>query len=119
MVEAAAAALGKIGTPAAARALASAQVAAERLPALQHAQLTAAQRLTTAGHRAEAAAICRQLATVGQPSAVRVAAITGLANAAGDKAIPVLQDAFKTAPPSPTSPSSDSANSAPRPPSTP
>lgn len=102
VVEAAAAALGKIGTPAAARALASAQVAAERLPALQHAQLTAAQRLTTAGHRAEAAAICRQLATVGQPSAVRVAAITGLANAAGDKAIPVLQDAFQDgAPPLP------------------
>jgi type 1 glutamine amidotransferase/HEAT repeat protein len=95
VVEAAAAALGKIGTPTAARALASAQVATELLPALQHAQLTAAQRLTTSGHRAEAAAICRRLGTDGQTPAIRVAAITGLANAAGDDAIPALRDAFQ------------------------
>ena len=95
VVEAAAAALGKIGTPAAARALVSAQVATALLPALQHAQLTAAQRLTASGHGAEAATVCYQLATVGQPPALRVAAITGLANAAGDKAIPVLRDAFQ------------------------
>ncbi len=80
---AAAAALGEIGTPAAAAALRdfSARAPAVVAPALADALLVCAERLLAAGARAAAQSLYQLLATAAQPVHVRLAATRGLTTA--------------------------------------
>src|SRR5262249_4244398 len=85
---AAARALGRVATPEAAKALAKARGKAEgkvRL-AVTDAYLLCADRLLDDGKREQAAAIYRELNKAAEPRPVRLAALRGLLNSAGDKA---------------------------------
>jgi HEAT repeat protein len=85
---AAACALGNIGTPEAAQALAaSAPTAADSVkPAVADARLASAERLLRDGNQAEAIGVYKSLAGGGQPKYIRLAAARGLLLAAGKKA---------------------------------
>ena len=89
---AAAAALGNLGGPKAANALAAARdKASPRLRAvLTDASLRCADRLVGQGRPAEAVAIYRPLHAAGEPTQVRVAALRGLVAAGDDKAPELL-----------------------------
>ena len=86
VAEAAAKALGRIGTPAAATRLANARRQAAGPLRLQigDACLRCADRLLAAGQTAEAAAIYRELNVPGEPA--RLAALKGVLRTAGDQA---------------------------------
>jgi HEAT repeat protein len=84
---AAAAALGSIGTPDTAKALAGFQAGApEKLrPAVADAQLACAERLLADGKKLDAMKIYQTLAKSDQPKHVKLAATRGLLAAAGKK----------------------------------
>ena len=85
----AAAALGRIGTPTAAKALDALRARAKgplRAVAAE-ASLTAAERLVEQGQDAQAAAICADLQGADWPPHVRLGAFVGLLGAGGDKAV--------------------------------
>jgi len=89
---AAAKALGRIGTPAAATQLANARRQADGPLRLQigDACLRCADRLLAAGQTAEAAAIYRELNAPGEPA--RLAALKGVLRTAGDRAAAIVLD---------------------------
>jgi HEAT repeat protein len=72
------AALGQIGTDAAAKVLAGQQVPEPLARTIARAQIEAASRLAEAGSKPAAAAIFRNLTVAQQPVAIRVAALKGL-----------------------------------------
>jgi len=83
IADAAARALGAIGTPEAAAALAQAAQAAETAkPALADGCLVCAEALVAAGKRAEAVAVYKTLSGPKQSKLVRLAATRGVLNAA-------------------------------------
>jgi HEAT repeat protein len=92
VAEAAAKALGRIGTPAAATRLANARRQAAGTLRLQigDACLRCADRLLAAGQTAEAAAIYRELNVPGEPA--RLAALKGVLQTAGDRAAAIVLD---------------------------
>jgi len=77
VASAAAAALGSIGTPDAAKALAAFEAPKELLLAVCDAQLTCAERLLAAGKKADAVAIYKSLSKPNLPKHVRVAGMRG------------------------------------------
>ena len=87
IANAAAAALGEVGSPEAAKTLADCQAkaAAGLKLALADAQLVCAERLLADGKKAEALAIHKALSTGDQPKHVKLAAMRGLLAAAGRK----------------------------------
>ncbi len=86
---AAAAALGRIGTPEAAKALGAFRGSADK--ALQvivaEASLTAAEQLTRDGKQDEAAKICKELQAAKWPAHVRLGAFVGLLGSGGEAAV--------------------------------
>ena len=78
VAETALAALGQIGTPAAAKVLASAQVPAPLSRALGRAEIEAAARLAASGNASMARGIFEKYLAAPQPRALRVAAAKGL-----------------------------------------
>ena len=89
VASAAAAALGRIGTPEAAKAIDALRGRAKgglRAVAAE-ASLTAAERLVEQGQAAQAAAICADLQGADWPPHVRLGAFVGLLGAGGDKAV--------------------------------
>jgi len=89
IVSAAAAALGQIGTPEAAKALGTFRARAKgplRAVAAE-ASLTAAERLSTSGRQPEATAICEELQGAAWPAHVRLGAFVGLLHAGGPRAL--------------------------------
>ena len=87
-------ALGRIGGPDAARALASLRPRRETRPARAHALLACADSLV-ADDKAKAAALYRALADDGNPTSVQIAALSGLTRADKDKALPLVATALK------------------------
>jgi hypothetical protein len=85
VVRAAACALGDIGTPEAAKALAASAkgAPADVKPALADACFVCAERLLAGGKKAEAMAVYKALSGEDQPKNVRLAATRGLLQAAG------------------------------------
>jgi type 1 glutamine amidotransferase/HEAT repeat protein len=92
LAEAAAAALGKIGGPAATKGLAEARasVAAELRPAVGDAYLLCADKLLAAGDSNKAAAIYKELTAPTEAEYVRMAATKGLMAALGGSAPPQI-----------------------------
>ena len=82
---AAAAALGSIGTPDAAKALAAFEAPKELALAVCDAQLTCAERLLADGKKADALKIYKSLSKPDLPKHVRVAGMRGMLAAAGKK----------------------------------
>ena len=93
---AAALALGRIGNAEAAAALNPAKPEIARLATFKEARLIAAQRLTAAGEKKPAEAICRDLLADNPPPQLRLAALSGLVNATGKDALPQLAEAIQT-----------------------
>ena len=91
---AAAWALGAIGTPDAAAALARATPPAALAAAFRDASLRAAEGLAADGKAAAAEAVYRRLLEGAPPPALRVAALAGLTRVAPDKALPLVFDAL-------------------------
>jgi len=85
VASAAAAALGSIGTPDAAKALAAFEAPKELLLAVCDAQLTCAEHLLAEGKKADALAIYKALSKPDLPKHVRVAGMRGMLAAAGKK----------------------------------
>jgi len=87
VVSAAAAALGEIGSPEAAKALGDFQKKAPEAlrPAAADAYLACAERLLADGKKAEATAIYKALSAGEQPKHVRMAAMRGMLSATGKK----------------------------------
>jgi HEAT repeat protein len=85
IAEAAIAALGRVGGPKAARALASLKGSAtpELAAAVSHAQLAVADGLLAAGQRDRAAAIYESLVDSAEPDSIRAAAFVGVAKSGG------------------------------------
>ncbi len=98
---AAAVTLGKIGTADAAAALRKAQTGAgaKQLAVVRDAALRCAEHLAAAGKAADAEAIYRRLWQSKAGVSWRLAALTGLARACPDKAVPLLVEAFGGADP--------------------
>ena len=94
VAEAAAAALGKIGTKACVSALATAKPA----PAVLDARLACAAELVRSGDAATAEPIYRKLCSSGQPTRIRMAALGGLVKAAPGTAMPQVAEAFTASP---------------------
>lgn len=90
MVEAALKALGRIGTPAAAKALAGASVPRFLKALRMDALLQCADRLLQKGKKDQAAAIYKDLDNRLSPVTVRIAAQCGLLKASGKDAVPVV-----------------------------
>ena len=98
---AAAAALGDIGTPQAAKALADVRLktsGAVRAEA-DDAYLRAADALVARGDKKGAFAIYKQLSAPGEPEMIRIGALRGLAVSGGKDAVPLLAEALKAAEP--------------------
>ena len=91
---AAAQALGKIGTPEAARALSSSGLPAEISDAIHDARLVCARHLLAAGGAREAASIYRSMWASDGPWARRIAGLSGLVKVSGERALPVLVEAL-------------------------
>ena len=89
IASAAAAALGRIGTPEAAKALGDFSAKADKsmLVVLGEASLTAAEQLTKIGKQAQAAAICKDLQGARWPSHVRLGAFVGLLASGGEAVV--------------------------------
>lgn len=81
VAETALAALGRIGTPAAAQALAAAKVPPALSRALARAEIEAAAHLTSAGNTKLARQIFEKYLPANQPRAIRIAAAKGLVGA--------------------------------------
>lgn len=96
VANAAAAALGKLGTKEAATALASAKPS----PAITDAQLVCAAELTRNGNSAAAEPIYRKLCAVDQPLNIRLAALSGLTKTAPSAALPLIVDGLTASEPS-------------------
>jgi len=92
VANAAAKALGKIGTPEAGRALGAANAAASR-NVLVDARLRCGEGLLADGKAADAETLYRGLYATQRDGVWCVAALTGLARAAGDKALPEVMKA--------------------------
>lgn len=91
VAEAAARALGRIGTTDAAAALAQAP---QRIgPVVRDARVRCAEGLLARGDTAGADAIYRQVLAANPPAVWRVTALAGLTKAAGEKALPALMEA--------------------------
>ena len=86
---AAAAALGRIGTPQAAKALGDFRGSADKALMLvaAEASLTAAEQLAKDGKQAEAAKICKDLQAAKWPAHVRLGAFVGLLGSGGEAAV--------------------------------
>jgi len=95
LVEAAAAALGKIGGGQAADALAVAKPPEELAEAFADALLRCAEGLLAAGNADRADAIYRELYAPGRPDHIRVAALDGLVSARGGKALELVLAAIE------------------------
>ena len=95
-VTAALRAIGRIGNPAAAKALKSADVANDFRDAWYHACLTCAERLRQAGQGDAAGAIYHDLFRDDRPMAVRAAAVRGIALVKQEKALPILLSILKS-----------------------
>ena len=93
LANAAATALGKIGTAEAAERLDRANTRAD-VRALQDARLRCAEHLAAAGNRAAAAGLYRQLAESSGAVEWRVAGLMGLAKAAPDDCLPLVVEAL-------------------------
>ncbi|MDZ7371440.1 MAG: HEAT repeat domain-containing protein [candidate division KSB1 bacterium] len=91
VVSAAAAALGKIGTPAAAELLAKALNTTTARPAVADAYLRAADHLSTAGMTAQAEAAYRRLFDPKEALPLRCAALIGLVRTVNDPTALILQ----------------------------
>lgn len=92
---AAARALGRIGTPYAAAALAKAKL--DKQPSvLLEARLLCAQQLCRDGHAKAASVIYEAVWTSSCPTPWRIAALTGLVEARSDKALPALLEAMRS-----------------------
>jgi len=87
-------ALGKVGGPAAAKALADARKKApeKARPAVVDALLLAADGMVAAGKKDDAAAIYTSLYVPDEPKAIRIAALRGLIASTGPKAVALLAD---------------------------
>jgi len=85
VASAAAAALGSIGTPDAAKALDAFEAPKELLLAVCDAQLTCAERLLAGGKKVDALKIYKSLSKPNLPKHVRVAGMRGMLAAAGKK----------------------------------
>lgn len=85
VAKAAAAALGDIGTPEAAKTLGDAKPAEAVQAAVADASLACAERLLADGKKVEAMAVYKSLSGEQQPKHVRLAATRGLLSAAGKK----------------------------------
>ncbi|MGE5570958.1 MAG: HEAT repeat domain-containing protein [Rhodospirillales bacterium] len=98
---AAAGALGDIGTPQAAKALAAVRLktsGAVRAEA-DDAYLRAADSLAARGDKKGAFAIYKQLSAPGSPEMIRIGALRGLAASGGKDAVPLLAEALKASEP--------------------
>ena len=95
LAEAAARALARIGTQAAAERLAAEDLPEELGPALRSARLEVGWQLARAGYADDAEAIFRRYTGQDQPLWVQVAALTGLVEATGARAWPELRQAAK------------------------
>ena len=86
---AAAAALGRIGTPEAAKALAAFRSSADKAlrVVVAEASLTAAEQLAKDGKQDEAARICKELQAAQWPAHVRLGAFVGLLGSGGEAAV--------------------------------
>lgn len=93
---AAAAGLGKIAGPAAAKALGAARTKADEKvrPAVLDAYLLCADRYVADGKKSDAGAIYKEMLAADNTAVARAAGLRGLAVALGDGAIPAMADAF-------------------------
>ncbi|MHC4504227.1 MAG: HEAT repeat domain-containing protein, partial [Planctomycetota bacterium] len=91
---AAARALGKIGSPEAARALSSPGLPPGLAEAIHDARLVCAKRLLAAGNAGAAASIYRSMWASHGPWAWRIAGLSGLVKVSGEKALPILLEAL-------------------------
>ena len=91
---AAARALGKFGTPEAAKALAAAQDKAkdEMRLAIGDAYLLCADKMLKEGNAKEATAIYKELSNPQQPRPVRMAALRGMLDSAGEKRAAIIAE---------------------------
>ena len=89
LAEAAIAALGRIGTADAAKALTSGKVKGHDV-ALADAQLTCAERMAKTGNNSGAVGLYKALFAAAQPARVRVAALRGLVIAEKERVVPAL-----------------------------
>jgi HEAT repeat protein/type 1 glutamine amidotransferase len=98
---AAAEALGRIGTPAAAAALEPAMAAAagRRQAAIQDGLLACAERLRSDGDAGRAESIYRSFWAKDQPARLRAAALVGLAGVLGPGALPLALEALESGDP--------------------
>jgi len=95
VAQAAARALGKIGTADAAAVLARVQTKSARLrDAVARARILCAYRLVEAGATQQADAVFAEMAAAKQPVKLRMAGLTGLVRLRKDKALPLLVDAL-------------------------
>jgi len=95
LASAALAALGRIGGPEAAKALADLKPAKANVRVWADAYLKAADSLAAAGQTADAESIYRKMYASGPETMSRVAALGGLARSGGEKAVPILLAALK------------------------
>ena len=91
---AAAAGLGKIGGPAAVKALAAAKAGENVRKVILDSYLLCGDQYVTAGKNADAAAIYKEMYAKENPTVVRAAGLRGLVVALGEKAVPTLAEVF-------------------------